>query len=121
MTLRDLVPFVHVADVTRSIAFYERLGFGVRNTLVPDGESAATWAMLERHEARLMLALASEPVDPAAQAVLFYLHFDDIAAEHARLSAAGLAPGDMAHPFYCPKGEFRLVDPDGYCLMLTHT
>jgi hypothetical protein len=23
-------------------------------------------------------------------------------------------------PFYAPRGEFRLVDPDGYCLMITH-
>ena len=26
---------------------------------------------------------------------------------------------EMGHPLYCPKGEFRLLDPDGY--MLTHT
>jgi hypothetical protein len=29
--------------------------------------------------------------------------------------------GEMKVPFYCPKGEFRLEDPDGYVLMLTHT
>jgi hypothetical protein len=40
---------------------------------------------------------------------------------HAALSARGFAVGEMAYPFYCPKGEFKLRDPDGYCLMLTHT
>jgi hypothetical protein len=27
----------------------------------------------------------------------------------------------MAYPFYAPRGEFRLTDPDGYTLMITHT
>jgi hypothetical protein len=60
-------------------------------------------------------------VDPAAQAVLFYLYFDDIAATHARMKREGFEVGEMAFPFYCPKGEFRIIDPDGYVLMLTHT
>jgi hypothetical protein len=79
------------------------------------------WAALERGNAALMLARAREPVVPGQQAVLFYLYYDDIAATHAALSAKGLSVGEMAFPFYCPKGEFRLGDPDGYCLMLTHT
>jgi predicted enzyme related to lactoylglutathione lyase len=121
MTLRSLVPLAYVKDVERSIAFYEVLGFEVGGTHTPKGEPGPVWASLERRDARIMLALASDPVVPEAQAVLFYLYFDDIEAEHARLAAAGLGPGDMTHPFYCPKGEFRLTDPDGYCLMLTHT
>jgi catechol 2,3-dioxygenase-like lactoylglutathione lyase family enzyme len=119
--LKSLVPLAYVADVERSVAFYTTLGFEVGNLHTPDDTTRPTWAALELHEARIMLAQASDPVVPEQQAVLFYLYYDDIGAEHARLSAAGLAPGAMAYPFYCPKGEFRLVDPDGYCLMLTHT
>ena len=119
--LRSLVPLARVADVERSIAFYTTLGFELGNLHTPDDRQRMTWAALELHEARLMLAEASDPVVPDQQAVLFYLYYDDIDAEHARLAAAGLAPGPMAHPFYCPKGEFRITDPDGYCLMLTHT
>jgi hypothetical protein len=55
------------------------------------------------------------------QAVLFYLYYDDIAATREALAAQGLPVGEMSFPFYCPKGEFRIVDPDGYVLMLTHT
>lgn len=120
-TLKSLVPMAHVADVGRSIEFYSRLGFEVGNSFTPDDQARPTWAALELHDARLMLAQASDPAPPARHAVLFYLYFDDIDAEHARLAAAGAQPGPMAHPFYCPKGEFRLTDPDGYCVMCTHT
>lgn len=68
-----------------------------------------------------MVTLAGEPVIARQQAVLFYLYFDDIAATHAELAASGLPVGPLSYPFYCPKGEFPLTDPDGYCLMLTHT
>lgn len=44
-----LVPMLPVTDVTRTIAFYERLGFRVDDTHTPDGEGApvhATHGML---------------------------------------------------------------------------
>ncbi len=119
--LRNLVAMAHVADVARSIAFYARLGFELRNTHAAEHGDAPVWAWLEGGAGQLMLAQASDPIIPGQQAVLFYLYFDDIAAVHARLRAEGLAVGPMTHPFYCPRGEFRLTDPDGYCLMLTHT
>ncbi|HEX5003702.1 MAG TPA: hypothetical protein VFV65_00185 [Gemmatimonadales bacterium] len=39
----------------------------------------------------------------------------------AHLRGRGLDPGEIAYPFYRPKGESRLLDPDGYSLMMTHT
>ncbi len=42
--LRDLVAMAHVADVSRSIAFYARLGFQPRNTHVPEHGDAPVWA-----------------------------------------------------------------------------
>lgn len=119
--IRNLVAMAHVADVSRSMAFYARLGFRARDTHAPTPGAAPVWAWLEGGAGQLMLARASEPVDPGQQAVLFYLYFDDLAAVHARLRADGLPVGPMTHPFYCPRGEFRLLDPDGYCLMLAHT
>ena len=118
---RSLVPMAHVASVPASIAFYETLGFSVHNTFTPEGRAEPTWAYLAKGEARLMVTLAGEPVIARQQAVLFYLYFDDIAATHAELAASGLPVGPLSYPFYCPKGEFPLTDPDGYCLMLTHT
>lgn len=118
---RSLVAMAHVADVARSIAFYQRLGFTVAKTHAPDGGNSPIWAWLESGAAQLMLAQADGPVDAHQQAVLFYLYFDDIAAVHARLHADGLPVGPLRHPFYCPRGEFRLHDPDGYVLLLAHT
>jgi len=40
--VHDLVPFVHVSDPERSIAFYERLGMEVINSLAQ--EEHIVWA-----------------------------------------------------------------------------
>jgi hypothetical protein len=79
----NLIPFVHVSDLTGSIAFYERLGFAVTDTHEHDG--ALDWAALEAGAAQLMLARAQAPIDRAHQAGLFYLHADDLAALRDRL------------------------------------
>ncbi len=118
--IRQLTPMAFVADVARSIAFYEHLGFSVGNTFTPPESEAPTWGWLKSGDAHLMIAKASEPIAPEEQAVLFYLYTDDVAATRDALVEAGLSPGPIATPFYAPRGEFRLVDPDGYALMITH-
>jgi len=120
---RSLVAFAHVADVERSIRFYADLGFAVGNRVLSDevqseGASKTVWAWLHSEKANLMVGLADEPVDPERQAVLFYLYFDDIQATRDALVGLGLAPSAICHPFYMPGGECRLLDPDGYVLML---
>lgn len=126
MQTRQLVPMVFVADVERSIEFYRHLGFEVGNTFAPQGATKPTWAWVHSGEAelmhaQLMFAQASEPIVPDQQAVLFYVYTDDVEASRASLIEAGLSPGDITMPFYSPQGEFRLIDPDGYVLMITHT
>jgi hypothetical protein len=101
--------------------FYERLGFEIGNTHTDPGSGETDWAALERGNAALMLGKSDGPVAAEKQSVLFYLYYDDIAATYEDLLRLGLPCGEMSYPFYCPKGEFRLVDPDGYVLMLTHT
>lgn len=115
---RSLVAFAHVADVERSIGFYADLGFKVANTVVPAGWSGPVWAWLQSEKADLMVGLASEPIDPARQAILFYLYYDNIRDTRAELVALGHSPGEIEYPFYMPGGECRLLDPDGYVLML---
>ena len=120
MRVKSLVPMAHVADVEASAAFYAKLGFEICGSFTPDGDSAPSWVSLVSDGAELMLARASVPVVPDQQAVLFYLYCEDVAARHAQLTETGLAPGPIAKPFYNSHGEFRLVDPDGYILMITH-
>jgi len=115
---RSLVAFAHVADVERSIRFYADLGFEVGNRVLSDDGAKPVWAWLHTEKANLMVGLADEPVDPQQQAVLFYLYFDDIQATRDALVGLGHAPGAICHPFYMPGGECRLLDPDGYVLML---
>ena len=110
-----------VADVPRSIAFYEKLGFSVGNTFAAGGAPNPTWAWLESGHAGLMVALAEEPVDPERQALILYIYVDDVAKAHAELAAAGLEPGPICTPFYAPNGEFLMKDPDGFSLSIMHT
>lgn len=119
--LHALVPMLHVESVLRAIAFYERVGFATRDTHTPEGRGEPVWAWLVSGGAQLMLALADTPVDHTRQGVLFYAYSDDLALFHRELSDAGLAPSEIRNPFYAPGGEFRLIDPDGYVTMVTHT
>src|SRR3954447_14019991 len=112
-----VVPFVHVADVDRSARFYALLGFVVRHDYVLDGRRV--WCWLQRGQARLMVAHAAERVDPFVQAVLFYLYAEDLDAVHRRLADAGARPGPIGSGAPGPDREFRVSDPDGYCLMVT--
>ena len=118
---KQLIPMVSVKDVERSAGFYAQLGFEVGDTFVPQGTTTPSWAWLSCGEAQLMLARAREAIVADQQRVLFYLHTDDVDAAHASLAEAGLSPGDISKPFYAPRGEFKVVDPDGYVLMITHT
>ena len=120
-TLQSLVPMVHVANVQRSIEFYTKLGFEIGNTFTPEGAASPRWAWLQSEGgAKLMVAKASEPVDPKQQAVLFYIYCDDVAAKRSELVAANIKASPITSPFYAPRGEFRIEDPDGYVLMVTH-
>ena len=40
-----LVPYLHVADVAATIAFYKLLGFEAVNTLVPPGMAGPVWIL----------------------------------------------------------------------------
>ncbi|MFY9345314.1 MAG: VOC family protein [Planctomycetota bacterium] len=129
----------HVAAVDRSIEFYTRLGFQCRSRFGPEG--AANWADLGSGAARIMLARATARVDAAQQAVLFYMYTNDVKALRSHL--LGLGCGDAGPPpdqpgatvgnlpvpptnvvfqivprFYMPRGELRVHDPDGYCLLI---
>jgi catechol 2,3-dioxygenase-like lactoylglutathione lyase family enzyme len=114
--VEDLIPFAHVADVERSIAFYELLGFAVTATHGPPDRLG--WAALEHEQARLMLARADRPPDPAGQGVLFYLYTRDVHALQTHLRAHGQSAGPIRDGTPGPRQEMRVRDPDGYMLMV---
>ena len=111
-----LVPFVHVEDVERSIAFYYHLGFIVASIYTYRGTSV--WAELRSEGAELMVSTDGDSVDPAGQGVLFYLYSDDLAALRKQLLAEGIHVGEIVDGTPGPLQEMRLTDPDGYVLMV---
>lgn len=123
MAIDGLTAYAHVADVRRSIEFYERLGLAVRNT--HDVHGRPVWAFLtsasddpNAAQARLMISLADGTIDASVQAVLFYCWTSDVRTLHHDLAAAGIDVDDIEYPFYMPAGEFRMTDPDGYVLLV---
>ncbi|WP_064747540.1 VOC family protein [Lysobacter antibioticus] len=120
------VPMLHVASVMRAARFYAAFDFAIgevhREPSCDDPDrDEPVWAWLgSAAGAELMLVRADAPVDASAQGVLFYVYCDDVAAMRERTLAAGIDAGEIAYPFYRPRGEFRVQDPDGYVLMVTH-
>ncbi len=92
-----LCPWRSLTDVTRSSAFYQQLGFEVRNTVEQDGKKQ--WAWLKCGEANLMLALSSRPMNADAQDVLFYLYAVAVVGYRQQLAAKGVEVGEMCYPF----------------------
>lgn len=117
---RALVPFAHVADVDRSVAFYTKFGFTLGGSL-KDADGTLQWAVVEHGGAQVMFARASEPVVAEQQAVLFYVYYDDVTAARDALMNAGVDVSELTTPSHSPRGEFRVDDPDGYAILVTHT
>ncbi len=118
---RSLVPLIQVRSVSQSIAFYQKLGFEIGNSFSPEGQEEPGWAWLDGGQVHLMLGQAEEPAVPSQQGVLFCLYCSDVAAMRTVLVQKGVSAGEITFPFYAPHGEFRIEDPDGYVLMVTHT
>ena len=110
-----LIPFVHVRDVGRSIAFYHHLGFVVTSVYMYRGDPA--WAELSSGGAVLMVS-TGDPVDQADQGVLFYLYSDNLAALRQQLLAAGIDVGEIEDGTPGPREQMQLADPDGYVLKI---
>jgi hypothetical protein len=111
----------HVKSVPASIGFYSLLGFEVANTFTPQDAAEPSWASLRSDQAQLMVSKAEDPIVPDQEAVLFYSYCDDVTDLREHLIAKGIAAGPLRYPFYAPRGEFRIEDPDGYVIMITHT
>jgi hypothetical protein len=136
-----VVPFAHVADVQASLDFYSLLGFAAVSTQ-PDHAGALAWAWAQSVNpktvlapAAIMFARASGPINPAEQAVLFYMHCRNVGALRVHLLASGVRDGgafasaqhsppvcrmafSITHPPYMQEGELRVHDPDGYVILI---
>lgn len=114
-----LIPFAHVADVSRSVSFYRLLGFEPTDDHEEDEE--LVWVALASGSAALMLARADDAVRPGDQAILFYLYARELRALREHLVAHGVQVGEIVDGSPGPAQEMRVTDPDGYCLMIAQT
>jgi uncharacterized glyoxalase superfamily protein PhnB len=112
-----LIPMAFVADVQRSVDFYALFGLALRNVF-NDPQGKLVWAHVKCEGAELMFSQASDPVIPGEQAVLFYLYSPDLAALRDQLLAHRVKVSAISYPHYMSKGELRVVDPDGYVLLI---
>jgi len=112
-----LIPMAHAADVQRAVDFYKLLGMEVRGSL-RNHSGELQWVHLGCDQADLMFARAAEPVIAGQQAVLFYLYSPDLIALREHLVASGVKVSPIKYPDYMPKGEIRVDDPNGYCLLI---
>lgn len=112
----NLIPFVQVADVDHSIAFYKQLGFDVTDTYVHEGK--LDFAALESASAQVMLVRAGGRIDPRQQGVRFYLYAEDLDALRNHLTANGITAGPIGDGTPGPDREMTVRDPDGYCLLV---
>ncbi len=113
--MERLIPMLPVADIGRSIEFYEKLGFEVENR-----RDEWRWAMLRFGECRLMVDQSVNVHPGMPRSGVIYFYFDDIEAFHADIRAKGLDVPDLETTFY-GMTEFRLDDPDGNHLWIGQT
>jgi catechol 2,3-dioxygenase-like lactoylglutathione lyase family enzyme len=111
-----LVPFVNVADMARSLAFYRLLGLEAVDSYAPGGETV--WAFLRSGSASLMLARAGAPIVPREQRVIFYVYAHDLAGLRDHLVSHGVTVSEICDGTPGPREEMGLEDPDGYILMI---
>jgi catechol 2,3-dioxygenase-like lactoylglutathione lyase family enzyme len=114
------VPMLPVSDVPATIAFYELIGFKVGNSVTAESEDKPNWAWLYNGDAHLMINQSPERIEATHASGALWVYCADVVAAHAYLQAQGLDVGEISYPFYNPRGEFHVHDPDGYAVFIAH-
>ena len=105
-------PMLHVAEIEKSIRFYELLGFSVIDT---EGHNPLAWARLHCDDGSAVMFLrAEQEIDPRAQALILYLYTPNLPALRDHLLANGVKVPAINYPEYMPSGKINITDPDGY-------
>lgn len=140
MKITGQIPYLRVADMARSLAFYvDGLGFEVVDK--SDDETGVFWASLRKDAATLMISNrpsrfldffeheeghfhehddgevhfhgADSVHDGALNAVMF-LYVDDVDAAYEELLGRGVHTVDAPADRFYGVREFLMKDPDGY-------
>jgi lactoylglutathione lyase len=113
MNVKEVVPFLLVSSMERSIRFYiDGLGFEIRNKWEPDGK--LRWCWLTLGGASLMLQeFTKAPASPGGINLTFMC--DDAIALYHDYRARGLSPSEpeVGNGLWVT----QVADPDGYKLL----
>ena len=110
-------PMFHVAEIERSIRFYELLGF---QTIDTDRCTPIGWARLHCEGGAVMFLRAEEPLGDFPRGVMLCMYTPDLPGLREHLLANGVNAPAIGYPPYMPSGELQLADPDGYPIVLSH-
>jgi len=110
-------PLYEVAEIERSIRFYELLGFTVIDT---DRCTPLGWARMHCDGGAIMFLRADGPLNARGQSVYLAMYTPDLAGLREHLLASGIAVPPIRYPEYMPSGMIELSDPDGYRLGIHH-
>ena len=119
--MKTILFAVRVSDLERSLAFYTTVGYLTLSTIPFDDGSSLVWLRLPAEES-VSLELVHRPADSPVE-VSGFEHFaievDSLSDTIARLTEAGLQPGEPELPGG-PDGPKTcwLIDPDGYRIEL---
>jgi catechol 2,3-dioxygenase-like lactoylglutathione lyase family enzyme len=108
---------LHVAEIERSILFYEALGFRL---IDDDGCKPIGWARMHCASGDIMFLRAETEIDAKKQGFLFSLYTPDLVGLREDLAAKGMPVPEIKHPAYMPSGAMGLADPDGYHIEISH-
>jgi len=110
-------PILHVADIERSICFYELLGFELIDT---DDCKPLGWARIHCEGGALMF-LRNEPSgEYHAPALMLCMYTEDLNGLRDSLIANQTEMTPIKYPPYMPSGECYCNDPDGNQINLVH-
>ncbi|MCU1286427.1 MAG: Glyoxalase/bleomycin resistance protein/dioxygenase [Acidobacteriales bacterium] len=116
--IKFLIPMAHVADVQRSVDFYAQLGFEPLH-IGKDPDGHCPWAHIRSGNAHLMFSRDPESTKVEKEStVVLYLYADDLIKLREELVAKEVKVSEITYPFYMPKGEVCLQDPDGYVILI---
>jgi len=113
MNVKEVVPFLSVSSMERSIRFYiDGLGFEMKNKWTPDGE--IRWCWLTLGGASLMLQEFANVPPPVPGGINLTFMCDDAIALYHDYRSRGLDPSEpeVGNGLWVT----RIADPDGYRL-----
>ncbi len=96
-----------VADMSRSLAFYEALGF----EMISGGETRGFISLRAGHQ---YLNLSAEPGRPGPGWGRVIFHVDDVDAFHQRVRERGLEADFPPRDAVWGERYFHIADPDGH-------